>query len=116
VSVAGPNGVGVWVLLVPGPGVFVLGLRFASGPKTVGFRDMTQQKEACQQTPLAWLGNQLAGMAPAPRHDNPSAKCLQPRVQPLPPAALELLWLGMDCPCARCLCLGLQHTMPPQIV
>jgi hypothetical protein len=32
--VAGPNGVEVWVLPWSNQGVFVLGLRFASGPKT----------------------------------------------------------------------------------
>ena len=41
--VAGPNRDKVWVLPWLGLGVFALGLGFASGPKTIGFRRLTQQ-------------------------------------------------------------------------
>lgn len=77
---------------------------------------MTQQKGVLLQTPVDWLGSQFASVALARGHDNPSVRCGQPGVQPLPPAALKLLWLGMDWPCAKCLCMELQHIMPPQIM
>ena len=66
---AGPNEVGVevWVLLVPGLGVFVLGVGFPSRPKTVGFRDMTQQKGVLPADPADLVGQLARGYGPSAR-------------------------------------------------
>jgi hypothetical protein len=130
-SMSGPNRFGVWGLgpFVSGPrgfgsfcirtqGGWCLGPSVAR-PKRFGLGRLTQQKGvhvrtqcASQQTRWPGWAAKLVGLAPAPGHESRSVRCPQPEAQPLPPAALELVVGGHYYPCARCLCLGLQHIMP----
>jgi len=55
-SVAGPNGVGVWVLPWPNPRVFGLGLGYVSGPKIYGSGRLTQHKGVHISRPAGLVG------------------------------------------------------------